>query len=528
MDSVRDTAGVPSNVRSALRECIDVCRRDSWLVDEADAYMHGDHPQPYIPDNADAEFRSLAKKSIMNLFPLVINSVAESCHVENIRHSSVAALADVFEDGGTGDDIAPEMNVWQRNHMDSRQLSVTRTLAAHGIVYGLTMRDADTGEVRLDFFPADRAASLYSDPINDTVPKWGFVIRSGTVGNIRLAYLFDATSYWRVEPGDRDYRITPMGEHGLGKCPVVRAHLYMGLDGVPHGFVRPAINAAQQVNQTSFDLLAAQSWGSFKVRAISGMAPPVRRWSATAIEAAYPRPEPSDPDFEELEAQWLRTPKPAVGDPILDENGQEIPIPIHMNQKRFLIADDPDTKFQTLDETNIAPLITALDSRVRQFMAQTQTPLTYLMGEMANLSAEALQTAEIAKTRRDGMVRIVLGELYENMLRNAMTLMGEDARASDEGTEVVWADASPTSLSAAADALGKMGEMLDIPRTALWAEVPGMTGAKLRQWMKMRENEAPEGDLAARLRDHDALTGMERMVAGAVGSDAAGFGRTAS
>src|SRR5699024_12296399 len=64
---------------------------------------------------------------------------------------------------------------------------------------------------------------------------------------------------------------------------------------------------------------------------------------------------------------------------------------------------------------------------------------------LANLSAEALQAAEIAKRRRDDEIRMALGEGYERMLRLGMELLGELEAANDEAAEVVWRDTDPHS-----------------------------------------------------------------------------------
>src|SRR5699024_12414895 len=60
------------------------------------------------------------------------------------------------------------------------------------------------------------------------------------------------------------------------------------------------------------------------------------------------------------------------------------------------------------------------------------TPASYGVGEMANLSAEALNAAEIAKTRRDDYVKMVLAELYERMFRLAMHIEGRSEEHTSE------------------------------------------------------------------------------------------------
>src|SRR5699024_1885375 len=117
------------------------------------------------------------------------------------------------------------------------------------------------------------------------------------------------------------------------------------------------------------------------------------------------------------------------------------------------------------------------------------TPASYGVGEMANLSAEALNAARIAKTRRDDYVKMGLAELYERMFRLAMHIEGHESRAADLSMEIVWADTDPHSIGMIADAFGKMADQLGVPVEVLWEELPNMTPGKLKKWLRARERE---------------------------------------
>lgn len=492
------TPGTPA---WAVHKALDAIGRDMGDLDSYDAYLEGDQDSVYIPDNADAEFRILALRAPINLIDLVVNSVTQVCFVDSIRHSATVDL-EASEDVA---EIPREMSSWQHNRMDARQLPIVRTLAAHGAVYTLTVKGKD-GRARYEAYPGQRAIALYEDYINDLDPVWGLVIKKGDANNLKLAHLYSETEWWEVTPGKQgEYVLKAKGKHGNSSCPLTRAVLHMDLKGHAHGLVEACKEAQDQVNQTSFDILAAQSYSSFKVRYATGMAPPIRRWTKLDIDTTWPEPTRGTPEWEE----WLATDKPEIGDPILDINGQEIPLDIRVNQKRFLMAEDEDTKFGQLDETNITPLLAALQDRIKNLAAKAQMPPTYLMGEMANLSAEALQAAEISKTRRDGEVKMVLAEMYERMLRLGMELEGHLDEASDYQTEIVWSDMDPRSLAAIADAYGKFAEMLQVPVTALWADIPGMTSGKLKRWLDLRDKdreESPELAMVNRMDGVDAFS----------------------
>lgn len=484
------------------QQCVQAIKDSAEDLALYDNYLAGRHRAAYIPDNADAEFAMIARRSPLNMIPLVVNSVTQACHVDAIRHSKALDATNV--DNPTEDGLPPEMVVWQRNRMDARQLPTVQAFVTHGIVYMLTVRDAN-GRARLECYTAAQACAFYSDPVNDIDPEWGLVIKKGSWMNIELAYLYTATEWFEIRTGKNGYEATEMGAHGNSVCPLSRAVLHMDLEGNVTGLVEPLIKPQDQINQTSFDELTTQSWGAFKVRTATGMAVPVKRWSRTEIDAAFPEPtSTSTPD--EIE-HWQNRPNP--GDPILDRDGQEIPLPVPMSQKRVLIAEDSDTKFGTLDETPLEPYLTALEKRIKFFAAISQTPPTYFMGEMANLSAEALNAAEISKIRRDNEIKLALGEMYERSLSLAMELEGEADRASDVGTELVWADMGIDSFAATMDGLGKMVEMLQVPPTFAWEMIPGMTQGllvHLHQLKEKWEEEHPEVKLASTFEQNDIFS----------------------
>lgn len=467
--------------QEAFEKCLGIIRNDAQIIERLDDYLMGHHDPVYIPDNADAEFSMIAKRAPLNMIPLVVNSVTQVCYVEGIRHASTEAKNDAEADDG---ELDAEMKSWQRNRMDAKQMPITRALATHGITYVLTTKSPKNDKHAVySAFTAAQAAALFDDPVNDHDPTWGLVIKSGSVNGVKIAWLFNEENWWRVTPGSNGMNFQAKGKHGMSACPLSRGVLHMDLHGNVVGLVEPCIQPQNAINQTSFDVLTTQSYGSFKVRTATGMAMPIKRWSRAEIDFAYPvPPEGADPALTERYEN-----RPAVGDPILDANGQEQPLPVSISQKRFLTAEDPDTKFGTLPETNVEPILKALADRVKYLAAVSQTPPTYFMGELANLSAEALQAAEVAKTRRDGEVKMALAEMYERALSLGMEIEGHITAAGDEGLEVKWADTDPRSLAAVADALGKMAEMLDVPPIALWEEIPDMTPGKLLRWKALKK-----------------------------------------
>jgi len=141
----------------------------------------------------------------------------------------------------------------------------------------------------------------------------------------------------------------------------------------------------------------------------------------------------------------------------------------------ILIADDPDTKFGSLPATALDGFIAAADADIRVLAAVTQTPPHHLLGQIANLSAEALAAAEASLTRKVEERKHSFGESWEQALRLCSWVMGDTEAASDTDAQVRWRDMESRSLAQAADALGKLAQMLQVPVEMLWEKIPGFT-----------------------------------------------------
>src|SRR5690606_40076349 len=120
------------------QRCLDVMQDNSTDLEKFDDYLAGRHNPIYIPDNADIEFRQIRNRSVLNMIPLVINSVTQVCHVDAIRHSK--ALDAANQDNPAEDGLPPELVDWQRNRMDARQLPADHALASQDTDTGLAKR----------------------------------------------------------------------------------------------------------------------------------------------------------------------------------------------------------------------------------------------------------------------------------------------------------------------------------------------------------------------------------------------------
>ena len=488
----------------AVREGLNVLLADRERLLKIERYVRGHHDKPYVPDGATDEFQAIVDRSIINYMPLVLAGPTQTCFVDSIRHGSAELDFDMDPDNYDPDNdpalqITPEMRSWQKNRMDVRQTTFVRGLAQYGVVNALTRIDKK-GEVRYEAYSPQRSVCLFEDWINGYDPDYFLIVRQGALddGNPKLISLFDQELEYDIEYTDEDeIIIRDYWEHGNSECPGTRISLQLDLEGRPLGLIEPLFEIQDQINQTNLDMLVVQTYGSFKVKTVTGMAPPFERWTPQLIDQMYPMLDPEDPGYEQRLEQRRGI---QIGSPVTDAAGRRKALPVNISAKRVLFAEDKEARWGTLDETPLDGYIAALAEKVKHLFAISQTPATYAVGEMANLSAEALQAAEIAKKRRDDEIRMALGEGYERMLRLGMELLGETDFAQDDAAEIVWRDTDPHSRAAISDALAKDVEALEFPIFAAWEELPGMTQGRLmhvkRLWRQQMESR-PEAEQAA-------------------------------
>ena len=402
-------------------------------LDRIDSWWRWDHEKPHSPRSSTKEYKELSARSQTPWLGLVVTSVAQSMYVEGYRRV------------GAGDNVAA-WQAWQANGMDRRQIAVHRAAIGYGYSHVSVLPGVDplTGVS----MPAMRGISprnsiaFYLDPASDDWPAYFMQVDAATIEG-RPGYVlrvYDDELIWRFHSDESGGAMTYVEyeEHGLGICPIVRFANMLDLEGRQDGEVEPFIPVAARIDQTTFDRLVVQRFSSWVVRTVTGMSPPEQLDSET--------------DDEYRTRTKLR-----------------------LAAEDILIADDPDTKFGSLPATALDGFIDAADADIRVLAAVTQTPPHHLLGQIANLSAEALAAAEASLTRKVEERKHSFGESWEQALRLCAWVGGDPDGAADTDAQVRWRDMESRSLAQAADALGKLAQMLQVPVEMLWEKIPGFT-----------------------------------------------------
>lgn len=470
----------PQDIAERLLE---ILRNDrNKILDRIDDYVRGAHDSPYMPDSADAEYQLLAQRSVSNWMPLVLNTSCQSLHVDSYRSGS-----DVKKAAAKGA-ISPEWEHWDRSRLAARQKAVYRGALTFGHSFVLTEKNK-AGFVVSTGLSALKTAALFEDPANDLVPyavvtvDGGYFKEKDHEGEMKFRLWIGSRKFEGIESNGR-IKLDGGKATGTTVTPVTRFAAQVDLEGRTTGVIEPLIELQNRINQTVFDLLVAQTYGSFNVRTVTGMAPPMK------LEPEYDEYEP-DGVTPTARAEIVGT-KVAI-DP---NTGLPIPADVNLSAKRFLFAEDDSVEFGTLPATPLSGFIESIELGVRHLAAKSQTPPHHLLGQIANLSAEALEAAETSLQRLVGDFKTVFGESWEQVFRNAAELAGNSAAQENLAGEVVWRDVGNHSLGKSADALGKMKDQLEIPAEGLWSRVPGVTKEELDEWRRLREDGDTAGQIA--------------------------------
>lgn len=435
---------------SLAKDLLPRWQHEKERLDRIDKWYRWEQEDIRLPRKATPELRKLAHLSKVPWLGLVVTATAQSMYVDGFRSRL---------DDPTDDELDPDSpwKIWQANGFDQRQIAVHRAALAYGYSYVTVMPGVNfLGEdepVMRGMSPRKMYAT-WDDPAADDWPNAALAVQVNSDKSYDLK-LYDETHIYNLTADSQAGKVEFLGaeQHDTGVVPVVRYCNELDLDGRTPGEIEPYIPLANRINKTAFDRMLTQHYGSWKVRTVVGMA---------------------EPDTEE------------------EANRKKL----QLRQDDLLVADDPDTKFGTLDETPLDGFIAAWRSDIEALAAVTQTPTHELTGQLANLSAEALAAARASHTQKVTERQKSFGKAHVQALRLAALINGNDEYARDVTGRVTWQDTEIRSISQAVDALGKAATMLGIPVKALWGRIPGVERSDVEEWAQM----ALEGDPIMQMR----------------------------
>lgn len=434
-------------------------------LDQVRRYWKGRQKLPQvIPAGAPSEVYVMARIARVNVVEIVVEALSQSLFVEGFR-------------GPRQGENHATWALWQDNKFDKRQSGIHRAALAYGAGYGIVLparvhHPSSKLEVSIHgASPRMLTAEWGNDPDwpvraiekhRDWDPDTGQVLSSWRLYDEEAVYFFAGSA---EQP-----ELVEVRKHKLGVCPVVLyqdaedldvedeasdesiqprdAHHFPSTGQPVLGQVAPLIRLQDQIDLITFNLLIAQHYGAFRQRYIVGW---VAESEAKAAKMAVTR--------------------------------------------LMAFEDSPDeVKVGEFGQTDLKGYLDSRQESLRHAATLSQTPVHELIGQMINLSAEALAATEAGRDRKVDDRKTMFGESHEQLLRLAGGIVGEDV---PQASEVMWRDTQARSFAAVVDALGKLATMLGVPTTELWDLIPGVTQPQLDRWKAA----AAGGDAFANLTD---------------------------
>jgi hypothetical protein len=416
----------PEAMRELLNdELLPAYKLDRNVLDRIDGWMRWKPEDAKTKATSDKEIKYLKEISKTPWAKLVVESTAQALAVEGLYapHETIESMDPLW---------AP----WDRNDMETKQGAIHRAACGYGSAYTATL-PGDTGAVIRAYSPRNMLA-VYGDPVEDEYPM--YALRVIDQGKGRWHYRIideEAVHYLSDENGSLTYITHEV--HDMGVTPVVRFANQMDLEGRAPGEVEPLIALFARINKTDYDRMLTQHFNSWKIRTATGVDRPENK-----AEAAKDK--------------------------------------MQLRHEDVLVGEE-GTIFGTLDETSMAPFITAHDSDIQALAAASQTPIT-TFGQLVNISAEGLVEARASLRAKVGDRKKAFGASHVRTLRLAAHAERRPEDAANFRIKAKWSDEETSYISQAVDALGKASQMLGVPPELLWDRIPGVDANTATQWME--------------------------------------------
>jgi len=126
---------------------------------------------------------------------------------------------------------------------------------------------------------------------------------------------------------------------------------------------------------------------------------------------------------------------------------------------------ESDAKFGEFTAVDLTQMLAAIRDDVGDLAAVSQTPATYLMNRMVNVSGDTLTQDQSALVTKTHLREEAMGWMYERAMRLAFKIKGDTAKYKETEVVTLWKDPEIRKLADVADAFSKFaagGLPLDI------------------------------------------------------------------
>jgi hypothetical protein len=385
-----------------------------------DDYFEGRHPNAFATAQWREAFGSLLRELNDNWCQVVVTSAARRLKVQGFRFGSNRA-AD--QDANA---------IWQANGLDAQSKMAQQEAIKLGEAGWLVEPPMDgrkypriTWEHPSEFIvahaPGDRRVRVAA------LKKW-----HDELDDYWYATLFLPGSIWkfRSERTNKDgkgpikWGFRPGGgefPNPLGVVPGVAIQNDPSLTG-GRSDLASGIPIQDAVNKLCSDMIVASEYAAYPQRVITGAE------------------LPDDP----VEAAKVKT-----------------------GVQRIFTVEDPAARVFNLQAADLKNYVNAIEMFIQHFAAQTNTPPHYLLGNMVNISGDALAAAESGLVSKVDDKKDPFGEAHEDMMRLAFLSMGDLERANADDAETLWAPSERRSFAQVVDGAVKLAQIGFPPETVM-------------------------------------------------------------
>jgi len=422
-----------------------------------DAYYRGEPPRlPWLPEQAQDEFRRLLSLTKSNYMGLVVDSMVERQQVEGFRVG-----AEIKAD-------KPMWDIWQYNNLDSGSDQVLLEAAIGGCSFMLVAPNpAEVGK-----------PYIYAEHPTQAVVEY----EPGTARRVRAAGLKVWQDDWNGQLMATLYLPDKIYKYAAQR---LAAGVITKPDWKPRqvrGELWPAPNPLRVVPLVEITNNPRLLTGG--VSEIADVVAIQDRICKTLADRLMTQ------DYGAFPQKW------GIGYPDTDPQGNKNVIDV--GRDRMVTSDAAETKFGQWDAAPLDPYSMAKREDVKDIASRTRTPAQYLLGEMSNVNGETLKASESGLVSKVRQRNRSAGEGMEDVARLARLSAG--LGGEDEAMETIWRNPEFRTEGELVDALVKMST-LGVPRDALW-ERWGASQVEIERWKKMADDAAasdPVGQLARNL-----------------------------
>lgn len=418
-----------------------------------DAYYRGEPPRlPWLPAQAQDEFRRLLALTKANILGLVVDSTAERMQVDGFR---------------IGDNIEadrPTWAMWQANNMDSDSDKAILEALIGGMSYTLVAPNAENEKYPNIYVEHCSQAVIEYEPGSGRRKKAAGLklwCDDWTGQDMATLYLPDKV-YKFVAPkrGVGGATLEPRWEKREVKkesWPAPNPLKEVPLTEIPNNprlltggvsEIEDLISVQDRIHKTLADRLMTQDFGAFP-----------QKWAT-----GYP-----------------------------DTDAQGNPTRVDVGRNRMVTSDVEGTKFGQWSGAPLDPYSGAKREDTKDAASRSRTPAQYLLGEMNNVNGETLKAAEsglVSKVRQRCRPQ---GEGFEGTMRLGRRAAG--MAGGDEAMETIWRNPEFRTEGELVDALVKM-RTLGVPEEVLW-EKWGASQVEIGRWKELRDEAERRSPIAA-------------------------------